>query len=435
MSSSLIVLSAGQLGQLGRGAPALAGSAPQGLLEALAQVPDPRDRRGIRYGLAPVLAVAVCATLAGARSYAAIAEWAADAPPRLRAGLGLGGAVPDLVTIWRVLTAVDPAALDAAVGAWVSGQLAARRPPGRRVVLAVDGKTLRGARTSADAAPHLMACLEHASGVVLAQIAVDGKTNEISMFSGLLDQVTGLDGVVITADALHAQREHAAYLHGRGAHYLLTVKGNQPGLLRQLRSLPWKDVPPGHACEGRAHGRVEKRIVKAVTVTAGLLFPHAAQAIQVTRRTRRLSGRKWRAETSYAITSLPAAQASPARLAEWIRGHWKIENQLHWVRDVTFGEDLSTARAGTGPHVMAAIRNLVISILRLAGHASIARALRHTGRDPARAFRLLTGRRVAWAAVTFDAAVSRRSGSEPLIAGTVPTTVRMASHKPARHRA
>jgi hypothetical protein len=291
MSSSLIALSAGQLGLLGRGAPALAGSAPQGLLEALAQVPDPRDRRGIRYGLAPVLGVAVCATLAGARSYAAIAEWAADAPPRLRAGLGLGGAVPDLVTIWRVLTAVDPAALDAAVGAWVSGQLAARRPPGRRVVLAVDGKTLRGARTSADAAPHLMACLDHASGVVLAQIAVDGKTNEISMFSGLLDQVTGLDGVVITADALHAQRGHAAYLHGRGAHYLVTVKDNQPGLLRQLRSLPWKDVPPGRACEGRAHGRVEKRIVKAVTVTAGLLFPHAAQAIQVTRRTRRLSGR------------------------------------------------------------------------------------------------------------------------------------------------
>jgi predicted transposase YbfD/YdcC len=269
---------------------------------------------------------------------------------------------------------------------------------------------------------------------VLAQIAVDGKTNEISMFCGLLDQVTGLDGVVITADALHAQREHAAYLHSRGAHYLVTVKGSQPGLLRQLRSLPWKDVPPGHACEGRAHGRVEKRIVKAVTVTAGLLFPHAAQAIQVTRRTRRLSGREWRAETSYAITSLPAAQAAPAQLAERIGGHWKIENQLHWVRDVTFGEDLSTARTGTGPHVMAAIRNLVISILRLAGHASIARALRHTGRDPPRAFRLLTGRRVARAAITSDAAVSGSSGSEALMARMVPATARTASHKPARHR-
>ena len=171
------------------------------------------------------------------------------------------------------------------------------------------------------------------------------------------------------------------------------VKGNQPSLLRQLRSLPWKGVPQGHVQEGRAHGRIERRIVKAVTVTAGLAFPHAAQAIQVTRRTRRPGSRKWRTETSYAIISLPAAQARPDQLAKWIRGHWKIENQLHWVRDVTFGEDASTARTGTGPHVMAALRNLVISILRLAGHASIASALRHAARDPARAFRLLTGRK------------------------------------------
>ncbi len=131
-------------------------------------------------------------------------------------------------------------------------------------------------------------------------------------------------------------------------------------------------------------------MVKAVTVNAGLAFPHAAQAIQITRRTRRLNSRKWRAETSYAITSLPARDAQPAQLAAWIQDHWKIENQLHWVRDVTFGEDLSQARTGTGPHVMASIRNLVISILRLAGHATIAPALRHTARDPARAFRLLT---------------------------------------------
>jgi predicted transposase YbfD/YdcC len=167
------------------------------------------------------------------------------------------------------------------------------------------------------------------------------------------------------------------------------VKGNQPGLHAQLRSLPWKDVPEGHMQDGRAHGRIEKRIVKVVMVTAGLAFPHAAQAIQVTRKTCRPGSRRWRTETSYAITSLPAAQARPGQLAGWIRGHWKIENQLHWIRDVTFGEDLSTARTGTGPHVMATIRNLVISFLRLAGHTSIARALRHTARSPARAFHLL----------------------------------------------
>lgn len=302
----------------------LAGDAPPaGLLDALARVPDPRDPRGMRHGLAAVLGVAVCATLAGARSYAAIAEWAADAPARLRAGLGLRrGAVPDLATIWRVLTSVDPVALDAAVGAWVRSRLAAARKARRRVVLAVDGKTLRGARPRGGTAPHLMACLDHATGTVLARIAVDGKTNEITMLAGLLDQIPDLDGALISMDALHAQREHAACLHKRGAHYLVTVKGNQPGLLRQLRSLPWKDVPPGHVSEGKAHGRAEKRIVKVVTVAAGPGFPHAAQAIQVTRKTRRNGSAKWKTETSYAITSLPAGKARPDQLAEWIRGHW-----------------------------------------------------------------------------------------------------------------
>src|SRR5258705_7537357 len=167
MSSSPAVLAAGQLALLGRRGPALAAAAPRELLEALAGVLDPRDPRGRRYPLVPVLAIAVCATLAGARSYAAIAEWAADAPPRLRARLGLPGTVPDLVTIWRVLTAVDPAALDRAAGGWVSAQLAGRRPPGKRVVLAVDGKTVRGARAAGGSAPHLLACLDHGTGVVL----------------------------------------------------------------------------------------------------------------------------------------------------------------------------------------------------------------------------------------------------------------------------
>jgi predicted transposase YbfD/YdcC len=209
------------------------------------------------------------------------------------------------------------------------------------------------------------------------------------MFTTALDQIEDLADAVVTADAMHAQRGHATYLHGRGAHYVLTVKGNQPGLRDQLKALPWKDIPAGHTQADRAHGRAEKRTLKAVTVTAGLAFPHAEQAIQIIRKTRRLAGGRWRTETAYAVTSLPARHAQPAQLADWIRGHWKIENQLHWVRDVTFGEDLSQARTGTGPHVMASLRNLAISILRLAGHTSIARALRHTARDPARAVHLV----------------------------------------------
>ena len=211
MPSSPTVLAAGQLALLGAAGPALAGAAPTGLLEALAQVPDPRDPRGRRYPLVPVLAIAVCAMLAGARSCAAIAEWAADSPPRLRARLGLPGAVPDLATIWRVLTAVDPAALDAAVGSWVSAQLAARRHQGARVVVAVDGKTVRGARTGDGTAPHLLACLDHGTGVVLAQVAVDGKTNEITMFTALLGQAGDLREALVTADALCRTRHNASY--------------------------------------------------------------------------------------------------------------------------------------------------------------------------------------------------------------------------------
>jgi DDE_Tnp_1-associated len=119
-----------------------------GLLEALSTVTDPRARRGVRHGLVAVLAVAVCAVVAGARSYAGIAQWATDLDAGQRAALGFGSRAPDGVTIWRVLTAVDPAALDKALGDWIGAQLAERRRgwTRHRRVLAVDGKTLRGAR-------------------------------------------------------------------------------------------------------------------------------------------------------------------------------------------------------------------------------------------------------------------------------------------------
>jgi len=122
-------------------------------------------------------------------------------------------------------------------------------------------------------------------------------------------------------------------------------------------------------------------------VAAGLAFPHAAQAIQIVRRRRPLSGkntRKWSTETVYAITSLTAAQASPAELAAIVRGHWLIEDRLHWIRDVVYDEDRSQVRTGNGPRVMASLRNLAISILRLTGETNIAAALRHQARRPCR---------------------------------------------------
>jgi len=186
----------------------------------------------------------------------------------------------------------------------------------------------------------------------------------------------------ISADALHAQREHARYLARRRAHYVITVKRNQPGLYAQLAALPWRDVPVVYTKRERGHGRTERRTLKVTSVAKGLAFPHAAQAIKVVRR-RKVNG-TWSRETCYAVTSLTVTQASHAQLAAIIRGHWGIEDRLHWVRDMDFDEDRSQARTAAGPRVMASLRNLVITILRLAGAASIAAALRYHARRPGR---------------------------------------------------
>jgi predicted transposase YbfD/YdcC len=194
--------------------------------------------------------------------------------------------------------------------------------------------------------------------------------------------------VVVTADALHTQRDHAEFLiTGKQADYLFLVKGNQPGLRAELAALPWRDIPVLDRTRDHGHGRVEVRTLKVATV-AGLGFPHATQAIRITRRVRPLASRRWRTVTVYAVTSLSAPQASPARLADYLRGHWGIE-ALHHIRDVTFAEDASQVRTGTAPRVMASLRNLAIAILRLHGAHNIAAALRRNARDANRPLALL----------------------------------------------
>jgi predicted transposase YbfD/YdcC len=194
--------------------------------------------------------------------------------------------------------------------------------------------------------------------VVLGQADVEAKTNEIPMFTTVLDRID-LAGAVVTADALHAQRAHAEYLvTERGAHYLITVKRNQPGLHAQLAGLPWRQVPVAYKAKEKGHGRAERRTLKVTVVAAGLAFPHAAQAIQIIRRRRPLTSTKWTTETVYAITSLTVIQARPTDLARIARGHWGIEDRLHWARDVTYDEDRSQVRTGNGPRVMASLRIL-----------------------------------------------------------------------------
>jgi len=296
--------------------------------------------------------------------------------------------VPAEATFRRTLARVDPVALAGVLGAWLAAHDRPGPGPDRcpRRAVAVDGKTLRGARRAGDGRQvHLLACMDHATRTVLAQRAVDGAPGEVPAFIPLL---AGLDlaGVVVTADALHTHADAATFLvTGKQAHYLFTVKANQPLLLERCAGLAWHRVPVLDRTRDRGHGRVELRTLKAVSVRH-FGFPHAEQVIQVTRKTRDLGGstRRWRTVVVYAITSLPFEQANPARLADLIRGHWTIENGLHDPRDVTYDEDRSQLRTSHGPQVMAALRNLAVSVLSRAGPVNLAAALRHHSRDPTR---------------------------------------------------
>jgi predicted transposase YbfD/YdcC len=377
------------------GAPvALAPAQCRDLLSYLTQIADPRHRRGRRHPLGAVLAVAVAAVLAGARSLAAIGEWAADAPGPVLAALGVRRdplrrvwRPPGEATVRRVLARVDPDALDLVIGRWLADQQPPPPQPAWRRAVAVDGKTLRGSGHHPNPQVHLLAAMEHTTRAVLGQADVDATTNEITQFQPLLDAMD-LTGTVVTADALHTQHAHADWLVGvKHAAYLLVVKANQPTLHQQLRRLPWRDIPVVDETRDRGHGRTELRRLQVTTV-AGLDFPHAAQAIRITRRVRSLRSRRWRTVTAYAVTSLSAAQAHPARLADWIRGHWGIE-ALHHTRDTTFAEDACQARTGTAPRAMASLRNLAIGILRARGHCNIAAALRRNARDATRVLPLL----------------------------------------------
>jgi hypothetical protein len=199
-------------------------SSVTGLLPALVALPDPRRRRGVRHGLVGIVAVALAAVLAGARSYAAIGQWAAELTAAQLAGLGLDRPrAPEASTFRRVFAGLDAAVLDAVIAAvmWTRTHTV-----GGRRVIAVDGKTVRGARTATRAAPHLVAAFDHATGTVVGQLATAAKSNEIPTVRTLL-AAFDLTGVVVTVDAMHTQTDTAQLITDAGGDYVFTVKNNQ----------------------------------------------------------------------------------------------------------------------------------------------------------------------------------------------------------------
>ena len=352
-----------------------------GLLELFSMVADPRDPRGVRHPISTVLTCALAAVLAGARSFAAIGQWARCADSQVAAALGMARK-PEASTFRRVLSALDAAAFDLLIGAWM--WLRCANVDGRTVI-SFDGKTVRGAKTKGQTAPHLLSAMVHGVDAIVAQAVVGEKSNEIPKLRDLLERLA-IGGCMIVADAMHTQRETARLIVEAGADYLFTVKKNQPGLLTKIAALPWKDIPSATWIDP-SKGRRVRRTIKVADAAGWTDFPHAAQIAQL-RRTRTTKGKKT-VEVVYLITSAPALGASPEQLANWVQSHWRIENRFHWVRDVSYDEDRQTAHTGHGPQNMAAIRNLAISLLHLAGLDTIACSLRECAYRPGHLLQLL----------------------------------------------
>jgi len=399
------------LGELASRAAALRSASGGNLAECFAALPDPRRPRGIRHSLASVLVLCTAAVLSGSTGLADVTAWVHAAPREALTAAGarrnvLGILVaPHPDTVVRLLSALGAQALARQAGAY----LAARAHPGPVTfplagpaplpAIAVDGKAVRGAAGEDGLVPYLLAAAAHGTGAVLAEHLIGPKTNEVPEFAPLLrdlDQYHPLAGHVITADAGHTVKAHARVIcEELLAHYVFTVKLNTPALYAELDALDWAKVPVQHATEEKGHGRRERRTIQVMNAPAHVArrFPHARQVAlierYVTRTVRVRKGKRWvrRQEKSavavFVITSLDAREASPACIAGYVRGHWTIENKVHWVRDVTLREDSSRVRTGPRPRIMATLRNLAIGLIRQAGYTKIAATIRRIKHDPA----------------------------------------------------
>jgi predicted transposase YbfD/YdcC len=399
------------LGELASRAAALRAASGGNLLECFAAMPDPRDPRGIRHSLAAVLALCTGAVLCGNTAVEDVTAWVHAAPQEVLAAAGcrrsaLGVRVPPHPdTVVRLFTALGAQALASHAGAYLARRAhpgSAAFPlagPGWLPAIAVDGKAVRGAAGADGLVPYLLAAAVHGTGTVIAERLIGPKTNEVPEFAPLLRELNEyycLAGHVITIDAGHTVRAHATFIcEDLLAHYAMTVKQNTPGLRAELDVPDWASVPVRHVTQDKGHGRRERRTIQVMDAPAHVRarFPHARQVAlierYVTRTVRKKKGRRYvkvtrnSAVAVFIITSLDSREAAAVHLAGYVRGHWTIENKVHWVRDVTFREDASRVRTGSRPRIMATLRNLAIGLIRQAGYTKIAATIRKIKHDPA----------------------------------------------------
>lgn len=351
-------------------------------------VPDPRSRHGQRYPLSFLLTCLVAALLCNCNSLDAIGQWCFNQRALLARVFGPRRHLTPTGALYRwLLPRLRAEQVEAVLAAWVQATLHA---PADEPLVA-DGKTVRGARTAETPAPHLLSVSTVSSQETLLQVRVSEKTNEIPVLQAVLP-VLPVAGRVILADALHTQVATAAAIRAQTGDYVLIVKDNQPTLRADIALYFADPTAPVKTAEttDKGHGRREHRLLKVSTKLTHYLadgWPGLAQVGQLTRTVTEHD--TTRQETVYVITSLKRSVAGPRRLLGLIRAYWRIENSRHYVRDVTFSEDASRLRTGSAPQIMAALRNLAITLLHRQGFTSMTEGRRFFASAPDQALALV----------------------------------------------
>jgi predicted transposase YbfD/YdcC len=365
------------------------------LYAALAAVPDPRHARGRRYPWSLLLLLIALALLCDQKHPRAIAQWTRWHAPAILPHLPVAlPRLPSRATFYRVLHLVDVPALEAQLAAYAA---TLRSPPAALPAVAVDGKWVRGA--GAHGQPTLLvSVVDHGQGLVLAQAVAAPQESEQAVVARLLTPAL-VQGQVVTLDALHTDPQVAAQICTQGGDYLLPVKANQPDLQAEI-ALLFSDPPWTHSPEpseyrltrtvSKGHGRLETRTLEGSPLLNSYLdWPHVGQVLRRTCERVNLHTGEITRQVSYGITSLEPGRTSAAQLERLWRGHWTIENRVHYVRDETWREDRGQIWRGRAPQALAALRNGVLNVLRARGRRRIADSLRAYAAAIPQALRLL----------------------------------------------